>query len=140
MGFDIVHFNLHKSFTQPHGGGGPGSGPIAVSERIEPFLPRPVIVRTAASGNGREADFDLDHERPKSIGRLRGFQGNYGCFVRSYAYICSLGAAGLRDASEIAVLNANYLLARLRELGVPSCCRPPTAASACTSSCSRARR
>jgi glycine dehydrogenase subunit 2 len=112
MGFDIVHFNLHKSFTQPHGGGGPGSGPIAVADRIEPFLPRPVIVR------GHDGTFDLDDDRPKSIGKLRGFQGNYGCFVRSYAYIRSLGAEGLKDASETAVLNANYLLARLRELGV----------------------
>ncbi|MDE3134568.1 MAG: aminomethyl-transferring glycine dehydrogenase subunit GcvPB, partial [Acidobacteriota bacterium] len=112
MGFDIVHFNLHKSFTQPHGGGGPGAGPIAVSDRIEPFLPRPQVVRRA------DGSFDLDHERPKSIGRLRGFQGNYGVFVRSYAYIRSLGAPGLREVSEIAVLNANYLLARLREEGV----------------------
>jgi len=112
MGFDIVHFNLHKSFTQPHGGGGPGAGPIAVADRIEPFLPRPVITR------GRDGTFDLDDDRPKSIGKLRGFQGNYGCFVRSYAYIRSLGAEGLKDASETAVLNANYLLARLRELGV----------------------
>jgi glycine dehydrogenase subunit 2 len=119
MGFDIVHFNLHKSFTQPHGGGGPGSGPIAVSDAIEPYLPRPVIVRHGGSeGNGSGVEFDLDHDRPKSIGRLRGFQGNYGCFVRAYAYICSLGAAGLRDVSETAVLNANYLLARLRQLGV----------------------
>jgi glycine dehydrogenase subunit 2 len=112
MGFDIVHFNLHKSFTQPHGGGGPGSGPIAVSDRIEPYLPRPVITRAV------DGTFDLDDQRPKSIGKLRGFQGNYGCFVRSYAYIRSLGAEGLKDASETAVLNANYLLARLRTLGV----------------------
>ncbi len=118
MGFDIVHFNLHKSFTQPHGGGGPGSGPIAVSDRIEPFLPRPQVVRRAPAGNGSEPHYDLDYDRPKSIGRLRGFQGNYGVFVRSYAYIRSLGAAGLRDVSETAVLNANYLLAKLRELGV----------------------
>ncbi|HEV3323332.1 MAG TPA: aminomethyl-transferring glycine dehydrogenase subunit GcvPB [Solirubrobacteraceae bacterium] len=144
MGFDIVHFNLHKSFTQPHGGGGPGSGPIAVSERIAPFLPVPVVVRledrsrssaadrgvgTDRNGGGSPAAegrpgvvFDLDYgEGPvgsKSIGRLRGFQGNYGCFVRAYAYIRSLGAEGLRDASETAVLNANYLLARLREHGV----------------------
>ncbi len=123
MGFDIVHFNLHKSFTQPHGGGGPGAGPIAVSDRIEPFLPRPQVVRRraeGADGNVRERTFtyDLDYDRPKSIGRLRGFQGNYGVFVRSYAYIRSLGAAGLREVSEIAVLNANYLLARLREEGV----------------------
>jgi glycine dehydrogenase subunit 2 len=112
MGFDIVHFNLHKSFTQPHGGGGPGAGPIAVADRIEPYLPRPVITR------GTDGSFDLDSDRPKSIGKLRGFQGNYGCFVRSYAYIRSLGAEGLKDASETAVLNANYLLARLRTLGV----------------------
>ena len=112
MGFDIVHFNLHKSFTQPHGGGGPGSGPIAVSERISPFLPVPVVAQRADGG------FVLDHERPKSIGRLRAFHGNYGTFVRAYAYICSLGADGLKDASETAVLNANYLLARLQEQGV----------------------
>jgi len=117
MGFDIVHFNLHKSFTQPHGGGGPGAGPIAVSERIEPYLPRPQIVRRETA-NGHGPHFDLDHDRPKSIGRLRGFQGNYGVFVRSYAYILSLGGDGLRDASETAVLNANYLLARLKEQGV----------------------
>ncbi len=141
MGFDIVHFNLHKSFTQPHGGGGPGSGPIAVSERIAPFLPRPVVVRREsprpsagrdqrdltdgpqANGHppariGTAFVYDLDYERPKSIGRLRGFHGNYGCLVRAYAYICSLGADGLKDASEVAVLNANYLLARLSEKGV----------------------
>jgi glycine dehydrogenase subunit 2 len=118
MGFDIVHFNLHKSFTQPHGGGGPGAGPIAVSDRIEPYLPRPQVVLRDASGNGYEPHFDLDYDRPKSIGRLRGFQGNYGVFVRSYAYIRSLGASGLREVSEVAVLNANYLLARLRQEGV----------------------
>ncbi|HEX8977255.1 MAG TPA: aminomethyl-transferring glycine dehydrogenase subunit GcvPB [Solirubrobacteraceae bacterium] len=121
MGFDIVHFNLHKSFTQPHGGGGPGAGPIAVSDRIEPFLPRPQVVRASNSTDPHDGDrpvFALDYDRPKSIGRLRGFQGNFGVFVRSYAYIRSLGAAGLRDVSEVAVLNANYLLARLREAGV----------------------
>jgi glycine dehydrogenase subunit 2 len=116
MGFDIVHFNLHKTFTQPHGGGGPGSGPIAVSDRIEPFLPRPQVVRR--SGSNGSPLFDLDYDRPKSIGRLRGMQGNYGVFVRSYAYIRSLGAAGLREVSEVAVLNANYLLALLRREGV----------------------
>jgi glycine dehydrogenase subunit 2 len=126
MGFDIVHVNLHKSFSQPHGGGGPGAGPIAVSERIEPFLPRPQVVRrsVAVDANGAGGDphgtadayfYDLDHERPKSIGRLRGFQGNFGVFVRSYAYILSLGADGLAEASETAVLNANYLKAHLAE-------------------------
>ncbi len=114
MGFDIVHVNLHKSFSQPHGGGGPGAGPIAVSERIEPFLPRPQVVRRE-SDNGGGPSFDLDLERPKSIGRLRGFQGNFGVFVRSYAYILSLGGDGLAEASETAVLNANYLKARLAE-------------------------
>jgi glycine dehydrogenase subunit 2 len=118
MGFDIVHFNLHKSFTQPHGGGGPGAGPIAVSERMEPYLPRPQVVRAEVTGNGSAPSYDLDYDRPKSIGRLRGFQGNYGVFVRSYAYIRSLGAAGLREVSEVAVLNANYLLARLAADGV----------------------
>ncbi len=112
MGFDIVHFNLHKTFTQPHGGGGPGAGPIAVSDRIEPYLTKPQVVQR------EDGSFDLDYDRPKSIGRLRGFQGNYGVFVRSYAYILSLGSDGLQEASETAVLNANYLLAKLRELGV----------------------
>ncbi len=116
MGFDIVHFNLHKSFTQPHGGGGPGAGPIAVSDRIEPFLPRPQVIRLQSPA--QESRYELDFDRPRSIGRLRGFQGNYGVFVRAYAYIRSLGAAGLRDVSEVAVLNANYLLAKLRAQGV----------------------
>jgi glycine dehydrogenase subunit 2 len=125
MGFDIVHFNLHKSFTQPHGGGGPGAGPIAVSERIAPYLPVPVVVRREDGAfdldyGEDDAGFDRSAQRPgsKSIGRLRGFQGNYGCFVRAYAYIRSLGGDGLKDASETAVLNANYLLARLREHAV----------------------
>ncbi|MDQ3573270.1 MAG: aminomethyl-transferring glycine dehydrogenase subunit GcvPB, partial [Actinomycetota bacterium] len=114
MGFDIVHFNLHKSFSQPHGGGGPGAGPISVSDRIAPYLPVPRIVRHEGS-NGARPRFDLDHEGQKSIGRLRGFQGNFGVFVRSYAYISSLGGDGLKEASETAVLNANYLLAKLKE-------------------------
>ncbi len=112
MGFDIVHVNLHKSFSQPHGGGGPGAGPIAVSERIEPFLPIPRLTMTE-DGDGVAPGFDFDYERPRSIGRLRGFAGNFGVFVRSYAYIRSLGGDGLAEASETAVLNANYLLARL---------------------------
>jgi glycine dehydrogenase subunit 2 len=124
MGFDIVHYNLHKTFTQPHGGGGPGAGPIAVSDRIEPFLPRPQVVRVtspegrACEAGGAKHQYRLDFDRPQSIGRLRGFQGNYGVFVRSYAYIMSLGGDGLQEASETAVLNANYLLARLKEKGI----------------------
>jgi glycine dehydrogenase subunit 2 len=106
MGFDIVHFNLHKTFSQPHGGGGPGGGPIAVRDTLEPFLPVPEVVRDGDA-------FRLDYDRPKSIGKVRGFYGPFGVFVRSYAYIRSYGPA-LREMSEIAVLNANYLLARLR--------------------------
>ncbi len=108
MGFDIVHMNLHKTFTQPHGGGGPGSGPIAVSDRIAPYLPNPRIVEDAGS-------FRLESSSDKSIGRLRGFLGNFGVFVRTYAYILSLGGEGLKAASETAVLNANYMLARGRQ-------------------------
>ena len=111
MGFDIVHYNLHKTFTQPHGGGGPGAArsrsPTASSRSCRGR-------RWSSDGDGYELDFD----RPKSIGRLRGFQGNYGVFVRSYAYIMSLGGDGLQEASETAVLNANYLLARLKEKGI----------------------
>ena len=107
MGFDIVHYNLHKTFSQPHGGGGPGGGPVAVRESIEPFLPSPTVVRDGDT-------YRLDHDRPKSIGRVRGFAGPFGVFVRSYAFMRAYGPA-LRDMSEVAVLNANYLLAKLRD-------------------------
>jgi len=113
MGFDIVHVNLHKSFSQPHGGGGPGAGPIAVSDRVEPFIPRPQVVK--AEREGWDEFYDLDYDRPRSVGRMRGFQGNFGVFVRSYAYILSLGGDGLSEASRLAVLNANYLKHRLSE-------------------------
>ncbi|TMK27218.1 MAG: glycine dehydrogenase subunit 2 [Actinobacteria bacterium] len=106
MGFDIVHINLHKTFSQPHGGGGPGGGPIVVRDTLEPFLPVPAIVR---DGDAYRLDFD----RPSSIGKVRGFTGPFGVFVRSYAYIRSYGPR-LREMSEVAVLNANYLLARLK--------------------------
>ena len=108
MGFDIVHYNLHKTFSQPHGGGGPGGGPVAVRESIEPFLPAPVVVRD-------EETYRLDHDRPSSIGRVRGFAGPFGVFVRSYAFMRAYGP-GLREMSEVAVLNANYLLAQLRDV------------------------
>jgi glycine dehydrogenase subunit 2 len=110
MGFDIVHFNTHKTFTTPHGGGGPGAGPVAVTEALEPFLPAPVV-RRADDGS-----FVLDHDRPLSIGRMKGFHGNVGILVRAYAYIRALGQAGLRDVAETAVLNANYVLAGLRDV------------------------
>jgi glycine dehydrogenase subunit 2 len=117
MGFDIVHFNLHKTFTQPHGGGGPGAGPIACSDRIEPFLPIPQVVERPGEDSAAPT-YDLDFDRPQSIGKLRGFQGNFGVFVRSYAYICSLGGDGLKDVSDVAVLNANYLKALLAAPGI----------------------
>src|SRR5438876_7341284 len=107
MGFDIVHYNLHKTFSQPHGGGGPGGGPIAVRDRIEPFLPVPAVERDGDT-------FVLDYDRPKSIGKVRAFTGPFGVFVRSYAYIRTYGPR-LREMSEVAVLNANYLLARLKD-------------------------
>ena len=107
MGFDIVHINLHKTFSQPHGGGGPGGGPIVVRERLEPYLPVPAIVKDGDT-------FRLDYDRPKSIGKVRGYTGPFGVFVRSYAYIRSYGPR-LREMSDVAVLNANYLLARLRD-------------------------
>jgi len=108
MGFDIVHINLHKTFSQPHGGGGPGGGPIAVRKMLEPFLPVPAVVRRD------DGTFELDYERPKSIGKVRGFTGPFGVFVRSYAYMRMYGP-GLREMSETAVLNANYVLARLKD-------------------------
>ena len=107
MGFDIVHYNLHKTFSQPHGGGGPGGGPVAVRAELEPFLPSPTVVR-------EDDAFRLDYDRPRSIGRVRGHAGPFGVFVRSYAFIRAYGPA-LREMSEMAVLNANYLLARLRD-------------------------
>jgi glycine dehydrogenase subunit 2 len=109
LGFDVVHLNLHKTFSTPHGGGGPGSGPIAVREPLAPFLPTPIVRR-------REGDGGYVLAAPeRSIGRVGLFHGNFGVMVRAYAYIRFLGAAGLREVSENAVLNANYVLARLRD-------------------------
>ncbi|MDQ3940718.1 MAG: aminomethyl-transferring glycine dehydrogenase subunit GcvPB [Actinomycetota bacterium] len=105
MGFDIVHMNLHKTFATPHGGGGPGSGPLAVSERLERFLPAPVLQGPTHEG-GR---WKWDYDRPDSIGRIHTFNGNFGINVRAYAYLRSLGPDGLKRVAEHAVLNANYL-------------------------------
>ncbi len=107
MGFDIVHINLHKTFSQPHGGGGPGGGPIVVRDMLEPYLPVPAVTKDGDA-------YRLDYDRPKSIGKVRGYTGPFGVFVRSYAYIRSYGPR-LREMSETAVLNANYLLARLKD-------------------------
>jgi glycine dehydrogenase subunit 2 len=108
FGVDMMHYNVHKTFTGPHGAGGPGAGPIAVRARLAPFLPAPLVAR--------EGDqFRLDYDRPKSIGRVRSFFGNVGILLRGYCYIRTLGAQGLREVSENAVLNANYLLALVKE-------------------------
>jgi len=107
QGFDVMHLNLHKTFTTPHGGGGPGAGAVGVRSHLAPFLPTPTVERDG----GR---FALDYDRPKTIGKMRAFYGNFGNLVRAYTYIRTMGASGLREASEMAVLNANYLLSRLR--------------------------
>jgi glycine dehydrogenase subunit 2 len=113
MGVDAMHINLHKTFTTPHGGGGPGAGPVGVSARLEPFLPVPLVHRTGDAAH----PFALltERERPDTIGRVRAAFGNYGMLVRAYTYIREMGAQGLRRGTEMAVLNANYLRARLGE-------------------------
>ena len=108
MGFDVVHLNLHKTFTGPHGGGGPGSGPVGVKRDLMPFLPTPIATRT-------EEGFTLDYDRPHSIGRIKPFYGNFGINVRAYSYIKTMGAEGLTRVSREAVLNANYMFARLKD-------------------------
>lgn len=107
MGFDVVHLNLHKTFSTPHGGGGPGSGPVGVKKELEPFLPVPL-----AEYDGKQ--YRLDYDRPLSIGRVRSFYGNFGVILRAYAYIRTMGPDGLRKVAENAVLNANYLMHRLK--------------------------
>jgi glycine dehydrogenase subunit 2 len=108
FGIDMMHYNVHKTFTGPHGAGGPGAGPIAVRKQLVPFLPAPLVVRSG------DDTYALDYERPKSVGRVRSFFGNVGILLRGYLYIRTLGPKGLREVSENAVLNANYLLSRLR--------------------------
>jgi len=107
VGVDVMQYNLHKTFTTPHGGGGPGAGPVAFKNHLEPFAPSPVIVKG-------ESGYRLDDQRPKSVGRLRSFNGQFGMIVRAYTYIRELGADGLKSVSDLAVLNANYLAALLR--------------------------
>ncbi|MFC2130317.1 aminomethyl-transferring glycine dehydrogenase subunit GcvPB [Bacteroidota bacterium] len=108
MGFDCVHLNLHKTFSTPHGGGGPGSGPVCVSEKLTPFLPVPRVIK-----NGDY--FELSEDFPKSIGKVMAFFGNFGVMVRAYTYIRILGAKGLKEVSENAIINANYLLSKLKD-------------------------
>ena len=108
FGVDALHYNLHKTFSTPHGGGGPGSGPVAVKEHLAEFLPKPVVVH-------RNGEYHLDFDRPNSLGKVQAFWGAFGVMVKAYAYILTLGADGLRRVSEGAILNSNYLLSLLRE-------------------------
>jgi glycine dehydrogenase subunit 2 len=108
LGFDVIHLNLHKTFSTPHGAGGPGAGPVLANESLAPFLPVPRVVRDA------DGTFRLSEDRPQSVGRVRAFHGNYGVLVRAYSYIRNLGEEGLRACGEEAILAANYLLSLLR--------------------------
>lgn len=108
MGFDIMHYNLHKTFSTPHGGGGPGAGPVAVCEKLEKYLPVPIV---KMRGN----DYYLDYDRPESIGKVKGFYGNVGVLIRAWTFIRMMGGEGLTRASEMAVLNASYIRSRIQE-------------------------
>jgi glycine dehydrogenase subunit 2 len=109
VGFDVLHINVHKTFSQPHGGGGPGAGPVAVTRELEPFLPIPVVAR-------REEGYTLDYDRPGSIGKVKAFYGHFGVFARVLTYILMNGGSGLREVSRTAVLNANYLRSLLQDV------------------------
>lgn len=108
MGFDVVHLNLHKTFSTPHGGGGPGSGPVGVKKELIPFLPVPIVEKN-------EDEYVLNYNKPKSIGKVKNFYGNFGVLVKAYTYILTMGKEGLKEASQVAVLNANYLKENLKE-------------------------
>ncbi|MEG0774969.1 aminomethyl-transferring glycine dehydrogenase subunit GcvPB [Clostridium sp.] len=108
MGFDVVHLNLHKTFSTPHGGGGPGSGPVGVKKDLVPYLPVPVIEKN-------ENEYKLNYDKPLSIGKVKSFYGNFGVMVRAYTYVLTMGAEGLKKASQIAVLNANYIKEKLKK-------------------------
>jgi len=119
MGFDVMHFNLHKTFSTPHGGGGPGAGPVGFKGKLLPFVPVPVVER-------REGRYILDYDRPDTIGRVRSFYGNYGVLLRAYTYMNTMGSRGLERVSEMAVLNANYMKSKLSKyykLGVDRVCK-----------------
>ncbi len=107
LGVDVLHLNLHKTFSTPHGGGGPGSGPVCVTSELEPFLPVPRVVKT-------QKGYELSEDFPQSVGKLHAFYGNFGILIRAYSYILSMGAAGLKKATQLAVLNANYIKEKLK--------------------------
>ncbi|MDO4798961.1 MAG: aminomethyl-transferring glycine dehydrogenase subunit GcvPB [Bacillota bacterium] len=123
MGFDVVHLNIHKTFTTPHGGGGPGCGPVGVKKILEPFLPKPTVEKTTEGGKER---YHLNFDLPQSIGRVKDFHGHFAMMVRAYTYILMMGADGLKEASTVAVLNANYIKESLRDdyrLAFPQVCK-----------------
>ncbi len=109
MGIDVLHFNLHKTFSTPHGGGGPGAGPVGIDAKLEPFLPVPVIEK-------KGSQYHMNFDRPQSIGKLKAFYGNFGILVRAYAFIRSLGPEGVKQAAESAVLNSNYIKSQLKDV------------------------
>jgi len=119
MAFDAIHMNLHKTFSTPHGGGGPGAGAVGVAARLTPFLPVPIVARESSAENGTAASYRWLTERdlPQSIGRLTSFAGNAGVLLRAYVYMRMLGREGMQRVGEYATLNANYLAARLTQLG-----------------------
>lgn len=120
MGFDVVHLNLHKTMSTPHGGGGPGAGPVGVKSLLIPFLPKPIVSKR------EDGTYYWDYDRPQSIGRVKAFYGNFGILVRAYTYIRTYGPEGLRRVSELAVLNANYMMHRLApyyEVAYPGLCK-----------------
>ena len=108
IGIDILHLNLHKTFSTPHGGGGPGSGPVCVTKELAPFLPVPRVVKH------KDGSFGLNDDYPNAIGKVHAFYGNFGILIRAYSYICSMGADHLKKASQLAVLNANYIKEHLK--------------------------
>ena len=116
MDFDVIHMNLHKTFSTPHGGGGPGSGAVGVNERLLPFIPIPVVKKSEIDGNV-VYDWATEDDFPQSIGRLSGFMGNAGVLLRAYVYMRMVGREGMERVAEFATLNANYLMARLRDAG-----------------------
>ncbi len=118
MGFDVVHLNVHKTFSTPHGGGGPGAGPVGCKDFLAPYLPTPVVVK-------KEEGFAFNYDLPKTIGKVRAYSGSFGIMVRTYAYILANGAEGLKEVSEGAVANANYVLERVREAFKVASDEPP---------------
>ena len=117
MGFDVIHMNLHKTFSTPHGGGGPGAGPVGVSERLKPFMPIPIVSKEAAGKEKEIYRWLTETDLPQTIGRLSAYMGNTGVLLRAYVYALLLGREGMVRTAEYATLNGNYLMAKLAQAG-----------------------